>query len=157
MFVVHVFVVVCIHLFVCIYVLVLEFVLVQAWSRSELCLCRAGPGAEVTGGNWCDDHVWPPLPPCTTTTTHVPQTWNTPLHHNHSNHAPLVCVANAWNRADSGAQWRSQSPESRRELSEPLLCRQTVRSGITFTLQDILILYEAQNCQRLKANSAVTH
>ena len=67
MFNVHVFVVVCIHFFVCIFVVVLLFVfvlvLVQAWSRSELCLCRAGPGAEVTGGNWCDEHVWPPAPP----------------------------------------------------------------------------------------------
>ena len=95
-------------------------------------------GAEVTGGNWCDDHVWPPLPPlhhhqhhqhtCATNMEHAspPQPRST-----------LACVANAWKRADS--VWRPQSPESRRELSHIALCRQTVRSEITFTLQDILL------------------
>ena len=54
--------------------------------------CRAGAGgAEVTRGNWCDEHVWPPLPPAppphmchkhgtrlsTTTTT----TTTTTMHH----------------------------------------------------------------------------
>ena len=73
-----------------------------------------------------------------------------PLHHHHHTcatnmeHASppqprstLACVANAWKRADS--VWRPQSPESRRELSHIALCRQTVRSQITFTLQDILL------------------
>ena len=108
--------------------------------RWRAILASAGEeeGAEVTGGNWCDDHVWPPLPP---------------LHHHHHHqhtcatnmehasppqpHSTLACVANAWKRADS--VWRPQSPESRRELSHIALCRQTVRSQITFTLQDILL------------------
>ena len=117
----------------------------------------AGEGAEVTGGNWCDDHVWPSCPllppaPPPPPPPHVPQTWNTPLHHNH---APLASVANAWNRTDSGAQWCHHAATISRVTKGvewvsggegPLLCcRQTVRSEITFTLQDILILYEAWN------------
>ena len=75
MFVVHVFVIVCIRLFASIFVVVLllvfVLVLVQAWSRSELCLCRAGPGAEVTGGNWCDEHQQQHCPLCTEQRTHT--------------------------------------------------------------------------------------
>ena len=110
---------------------------------------RGGAGAEVTGGNWCDEHVWPPppLPPAPPPPPHMCHKHGTRLSTTTTmHHWQLACVANAWNRADSGAQQWPQSAESRMELrvsEHQLLCRQTVRPEITFTLQDILILYEA--------------
>ena len=148
---VHVFVVVCIHFFVCIFVVVLLFVfvlvLVQGWSRSELCLCRAGPGAEVTGGNWCDEHVWPPAPPAPAPAlpplqraenTHMvwspPQTWNT----KHTMPGTVAARPQVPASRTSWVSWGARHCSLQRQ-------RQTVRSEITFTLQDIQTLYEAWN------------
>ena len=149
-FVVHVFVVVCIRLFVSIFVVVLlfvfllVFVLVQAWSRSELCLCRAGPGAEVTGGNWCDEHVWPPPPPAAPAALHraenthmvwsLPQTWNT----KHTMPGTVAARPQVPASRTSWVSWGAHHCSLQRQ-------RQTVRSEITFTLQDIQTLYEAWN------------
>ena len=41
---------------------------------------RGGAGAEVTGGNWCDEHVWPPppLPPAPPPPPHMCHKHGTP-------------------------------------------------------------------------------
>ena len=109
----------------------------RRWMRAMARLLL--PGAEVTRGNWCDEHVWPPLPP---------------LHHNHHHHTcatnmehaspPQPCTTGVCGKClEQSRLWRpvvaTISRVTKGVERAIALCRQTVRSEITFTLQDILL------------------
>ena len=114
-----------------------------------------GPWSEVDESNgappaaWGRGHqrqlVWRAR--LATTAPPAPQPPPPHMCHKHGTHHHHRAPPYIWNIRDSGAQW-SQSSVSRVELiarGAPLVWWQTVRSEITFTLQDITIFYEACN------------